>query len=248
MSRSPAVLLVVGQGRRNEALVEELKLDGYQTRHASDSAELRARCAPGGVDLIVLGPAPDQAASLGVLRALRAGELHPDVNSEMRVLWITTTGALDQVLRAFETGADDDVIRAPFIYTEVLARVRALLRRNLENAPAVLRYGALEINTAAHQVTFGLTPVDLCRQEYALLVQLASAPERVFSKEELLRSVWGYKSSGRTRTVDSHASRLRRKLALAGAEDWITAVWGVGLRLAPDAHGELRLVPGGRSA
>src|ERR1039458_5820539 len=88
MSRSPVVLLVVGEGRRNEALAEELELDGYQVRRACDPAELRARCAPGGVDLIVLGPAPDQAASLGVLRALRAGELHPDVNPGMRVLWV----------------------------------------------------------------------------------------------------------------------------------------------------------------
>jgi len=247
MNRSPAVLLVVGDGRRNEALAEELELDGYQVRLACNPAELRARCAPGGVDLIVLGPAPDQAASLGVLRALRAGELHPEVNLGMRVLWVTTTGAVAEVLRAFETGADD-VIRAPFIYSEVLARVRALLRRNLENAPAVLRYGALEINPATRQATFGLTPVDLCRQEYALLTHLARDPDRVFTKHELLRDVWGFRSQGSTRTVDSHACRLRRKLALAGADGWITAVWGVGLRLAPHAHVELRLLSGGRSA
>jgi len=247
MSRSPVVLLVVGEGRRNEALAEELELDGYQVRRACNPAELRARCAPGEVDLIVLGPAPDQAASLGVLRALRAGELHPEVNPGMRVLWVTTTGAVAEVLRAFETGADD-VIRAPFIYSEVLARVRALLRRNLENAPAVLRYGALEINPATHQATFGLTRVDLCRQEYALLTHLAREPDRVFTKEELLRDVWGFRAQGTTRTVDSHACRLRRKLALAGADGWVTSLWGIGYRLAPDAHTELRLLSGGRSA
>jgi DNA-binding response OmpR family regulator len=248
MSRSPAVLLVVGEGRRNEALAEDLELDGYQARHACDPAKLRAHCAPGDVDLIILGPAPDQAASLGVLRALRAGELHPQVDLGTRLLWVTTTGAVAEVLRAFETGADD-VVRAPFIYAEVLARVRALLRRNLANVPEVLRYGALEINMATHQATFGPTPVDLCPQEYALLAHLARDPDRVFTKQDLLRDVWGFRSQGSTtRTVDSHASRLRRKLALAGAKDWVTAVWGVGLRLAPNAPAELRLLSGGRGA
>ncbi len=79
-------------------------------------------------------------------------------------------------------------------------------------------------------------------------MHLARDPGRVYTKEELLRDVWGYRSQGATRTVDSHACRLRRTLALAGAEGFVTSVWGVGFRLAPDRHVELRVLSGGRSA
>ena len=112
----------------------------------------------------------------------------------------------------------------------------------------MLRYGALEINPAARQVTFSLTTVELCAQEYALLLYLARDPHRVFTKDELMREVWGFRTQSRSRTVDSHACRLRRKLARAGAEGWLQNLWGIGYRLAPDAHAELRLLPGRRSA
>ena len=79
----------------------------------------------------------------------------------------------------------------------------------------------------------GLT-VALAAKEYELLVKLATQPTRVFTKEELLREVWGFRSLGRTRTLDSHASRLRRKLARAGAADCVLNVWGVGYRLIAD--------------
>jgi DNA-binding response OmpR family regulator len=96
-----------------------------------------------------------------------------------------------------------------------------------------LRYGELTIDTSARRVTYGPMPVDLRRREYALLTHMASDPERVWTRHELLRDVWGYRSAGMTRTVDSHASRLRAKLAAAGARGWVIASWGVGYRLAP---------------
>jgi DNA-binding response OmpR family regulator len=231
-SGNPAVLLVVGKERRDDLLVDGLTLDGYQVSRASDPAALRALRTAAPVDLLLLGGAPDQRASFDVLRALRAGELAPAVPRGVRVLWVTKSKEVSEVLRAFEVGADD-VIRTPFLYAELLARVRARLRREHADTPSVIECGALRIDTPAHEAAFRGTPIGLCRQEYALLVHLARNPNRVYTKAELQRDVWGFRAYSSTRTVDSHACRLRRKLMQAGAEGFMTAIWGVGYRLAP---------------
>jgi DNA-binding response OmpR family regulator len=96
-----------------------------------------------------------------------------------------------------------------------------------------LSYGELMIDTRSRVVTYALMPVELRRREYALLAHMASDPERVWTRHELLRDVWDYRSDGSTRTVDAHASRLRGKLAAAGAVGWVVSSWGVGYRLAP---------------
>jgi len=141
----------------------------------------------------------------------------------------------------------NDVIGAPVAHEELLARLRALLRADVcDLHHRVIDCGGLQIDTIARTVTFGLIPIELRRLEYELLVHLARDPQRVYTKHELLRDVWGFRSQGCTRTVDSHASRLRRKLALAGAEGYVANVRGVGFRLAPGAR--LRVIPGGLAA
>jgi DNA-binding response OmpR family regulator len=133
-------------------------------------------------------------------------------------------------VHAFERGCDDFVPR-PFHYEELVARIHAVLRRTQPGLRDRLAAGPLAIDRATRRVTVRGLPVALAAKEYELLVKLATQPARVFTKDELLRDVWGFRSLGRTRTLDSHASRLRRKLAGAGAEECVLNVWGVGYRL-----------------
>jgi DNA-binding response OmpR family regulator len=141
-------------------------------------------------------------------------------------------------------GHDVRVISDPAMLDRVLVvhdRISQGGRRGAQRTPrpgelagsGALRYGELAVNTRSRVVTYGPMPVMLRRREYALLTHMAHDPERVWTRHELLRDVWGYRSDGATRTVDSHASRLRAKLAAAGAVGWVVSEWGVGYRLAP---------------
>src|SRR3954452_5362798 len=145
------------------------------------------------------------------------------------VLGDSQSDAVDRV-RPLERGCDDFLVR-PFSYEELLARIRAVLRRTLPAAHEVRRAGAISVDLATRSVSVGDVGVPLAGKEYELLLKLMTDASRVFTKEQLLRDVWGFRSLGRTRTLDSHASRLRRMLAAAGAGTVVVNVWGVGYRL-----------------
>jgi DNA-binding response OmpR family regulator len=159
------------------------------------------------------------------LEACRAR--HGDV--PVIVLGEPQSDSVDRV-RALERGCDDFLVR-PFAYEELLARIRAVLRRTSPAPHEVRTAGAITADLATRTVTVGEQMVALAGKEYELLLMLMTDPARVFTKEHLLRDVWGFRSLGRTRTLDSHASRLRRKLAAAGAGQVVVNVWGVGYRL-----------------
>jgi len=134
-------------------------------------------------------------------------------------------------VHAFRRGCDDYVAR-PFDYQELVERIRAVLRRARPPAEEVLDAPPVRIDLVTRDVRVSGRRVELAQKEFQLLVCLAREPRRVFTKAELLHDVWSYRSPGRTRTLDSHASRLRRKLREAGAPvALVENVWGVGYRL-----------------
>ncbi len=146
------------------------------------------------------------------------------------VLGPEESDVVDRV-HAFRRGCDDYVPR-PFDYQELVERIRAVLRRSRPAFVEVVEAGPVSIDVRTRDVRVDGVRVALAQKEYELLLRLAREPERVFTKAELLQEVWNYATIGRTRTLDSHASRLRRKLREAGSEvELIENVWGVGYRL-----------------
>ena len=123
----------------------------------------------------------------------------------------------------------------PFVYEELLARINAVLRRASRPRSEQLEVRGLRIDLSSRSVRVDERAVELSAKEYELLVALAEEPERVFRKEDLLKDVWQFRSLGRTRTLDSHASRLRRKLNAPGESTFVLNVWGVGYRLVATA-------------
>jgi DNA-binding response OmpR family regulator len=109
-----------------------------------------------------------------------------------------------------------------------------VLRRSRPAGPARFEAGPIRVDPATRRVTVAGERVELAGKEYQLLLKLLSEPARVFTKEELLREVWGFRSLGRTRTLDSHASRLRRKLGSTGLGPFVVNSWGVGYRLVDE--------------
>jgi DNA-binding response OmpR family regulator len=224
-------------------------LERHGPRTASRGAELLARLTADGYDAAV-AHGLEQARAIARRQpphALLLGDLGgPPVSLELLAAAATINGRVRPpaaivlgcpcgeaaLARVLDAGADDALVRGA-TYAVLSARLRARLRE-LAAARACasrIEVGVLAIDRGARSVTLAGQPVALRRLEFELLAHLANAPRRVFAKEELLSAVWGYRSPARTRTVDSHALRLRRELRRHGTESWVVTVWGVGYRL-----------------
>jgi len=218
-----AVLVAELEPETREYLGRQLRDDGFDVLGAarrSEALDLVERARP---DLVLL-------AELDLCLRLRRGEPGRTWDRNVPVILLAPSSDTVDRVRALDRGADD-VIGRPFVYEELLARIRALLRRSSTATAEVLVAGDLALDRRTRRVAVRETLVNLSAKEFDLLARLASEPHRVFTKEELLREVWGFRALGRTRTLESHASRLRRKLSLSETDHFVVNVWGVGYRL-----------------
>jgi DNA-binding response OmpR family regulator len=219
-----ALLLAEPEPATRGYLERQLVSDGFHVLQAAFGGEALALAERTRPDLVV-------CSELDLCERLREGEPGRTWDRDVPVIVLgpEEADAVDRV-RAFQRGADD-YLPWPVVYDELLARIRAVLRRTSPPSPDLIEVGELAIDRPARVVTVRGDPVHLAGKEFELLVALAAEPNRVFTKDELLRDVWGYRSFTRTRTLDSHVSRLRAKLERGGDDRFVVNVWGVGYKL-----------------
>ncbi len=223
-----ANILVVEDEHELAALIRrQLEGEGHQALTAHDGLTALILAAQAQPDLVILDWMLPGLDGLTVCRRLRERSIVP-------ILMLTARAEEADRVLGLEVGADDYLTK-PFSLRELLARVRAILRRVelLRNADHAgeepIDLGRLTIDPLARRVEVAGEPIDLTVKEYELLLLLARYPGRSFSRAYLLDQVWGHDYEGGDGTVDTHIVRLRRKLGDVG--EWIATVWGVGYRL-----------------
>jgi DNA-binding response OmpR family regulator len=218
-----AVLVAEPELETRELLGRQLRDDGFDVLGAARRSEALELAESARPDVVLL-------AELELCLRLREGEPGRNWDRNVPVIVLASTSEPVERVRALDRGADD-VVGRPFAYDELLARIRALIRRTAGASEDVIVAGELTVDRPTRRVHVRGTPVFLSAKEFELVAKLASQPHRVWTKEELLRDVWGFRALGRTRTLESHASRVRKKLCVAPDDRFVVNVWGVGYRM-----------------
>ena len=228
----PATILVVEDDAATRTfLADNLTADGYELLVAESARDALRLLETRFPDLALVDVGLPDASGLDLLRRVREADgVASRIDPALPFVLLTgRDGELDRV-RGFDRGADDYVCK-PFSYPELRGRVAALLRRaGARGGLGRLRAGDLLVDPSSRTVLLRGAPVALSQKEFALLRTLATEPTKVFTKDELLRNIWGFRHIGTTRTLDSHACRLRAKLGAHG-DRFVVNVWGVGYRL-----------------
>ncbi len=222
------VLIADDDAKIRELLELYLTKEGFVVEQAADGAEAILKAQQLKPDLIVLDIMMPVMDGMEVCRQVRKF-------SQVPVIMLTARVEDEDRILGLELGADDYVSK-PFNPRELIARVKAVLRRSPGKEEGqfgedVLKFPHLLINRQEYVATSSGNPVQLTAKEMDLLWHMASHPGRVFSREQLLESIWGYEYFGDTRTVDTHIKRIRQKLGVKEDTQWdIKTVWGVGYK------------------
>ena len=222
-----AIILVADDHQQIASILEEyLKKEGHTPIIASDGAEALALFQSMHPDAVLLDVMMPKLDGFAVCREIRK-------TSTVPVIMITARGEDFERIMGLDIGADDYIVK-PFSPGEVMARVRAVLRRmgkTQQDSTQTFSHGNLTIRLDDYTVQVAGQEVALTKKELEILWSLATHPSKVFSRDNLLESLWGYDYLGDTRTVDSHIKRLRSKLEVAGPDGWdIKTIWGVGYK------------------
>lgn len=233
MEKQYHILVVDDEERIRRLLRMYLEREGYRIDEAEDGEQALEKAFAIDYDLILLDLMLPGMDGLDVCTEIRRKKATP-------VIMLTARGEESNRVEGFEVGTDDYVVK-PFSPRELVHRVKAVLRRTSATAflstetetHNVIVFPDLTIDHDAHEVKAGGQTITLTPKEYELLYYLARTPDKVFTRETLLRDVWNYEFFGDLRTVDTHVKRLREKLNRASPEaaKMITTVWGVGYKL-----------------
>jgi len=229
--RARTLLLVEDDEATATFLADNLAADGFDVTVAPGVAEGWRALEVRRLDAVLLDLALVDGSGLVLLDRLRASDgAASRVDPALPVIVLSgRVSELDRV-RGFERGADDYVPK-PFSYRELLARIRAVLRRaDIRSGRGTLRVADLVVDPLSRDVRLAGRQIQFSAKEFALLYALAADPTRVFTKAELLQNVWGYATQGATRTLDTHACRIRQKLS-GGDRRFVITVRGVGYKL-----------------
>jgi two-component system response regulator MprA len=216
------ILVVDDEPAVRDSLDRALRLEGYQVDLAADGAEAQSSLTDESPDAVVLDLMMPRVDGLEVCRRMRAaGDRTP-------VLVLTARDAVSDRVKGLDAGADDYLVK-PFVLDELLARLRALLRRSGVGAPGqVLRFSDLTLDPVAHQVKRGGREIELTRTEFLLLELFMLHPRQVLTRSVIFERVWGYDFGPDSNSLEVYVSYLRRKLEAAGEPRLLHTVRGVG--------------------
>jgi two-component system phosphate regulon response regulator PhoB len=223
-----SILVVEDEPAIQELVSFACSSGGYKVRRAESVRAAQEAIRRELPDLVILDWMLPDRPGIELLRDLRGEER----TRGLPIILLTAKGAEGDRVAGLDAGADDYVVK-PFSPRELVSRVRAVFRRRApQHSGEALTYGPLTIDTARHEVLAAGQPVKMGLAEFKLLRHLVGHPERVFSRAQLLDSVWGDHVFIEERTVDVHVLRLRKALAAAGAEGLVQTVRGLGYRLS----------------